>query len=272
MISVQDGARLAALYAGNVKHANYQPIPDALAAHLPEPTIDPLWRDPRPRLPLLRRGLHTDPTGPTVVELGANTGYNTLTLAAELPGRQFVAVEASAPHAEFITECARLLHLDNVTVIAEGMLPEEISRRWPGAEVLDFNVAHHLGVDIAVDGVHDVETWWSTGLPRWLAGADRHPWYWFSVGFRMGGARERELCDPDDVDGMVAAVLDRVPAGLELAQVWIAVGDGAAVRYVEHPGGSGLSAVVQREQAAGHHRGEYFHRPILRFRGSPRTR
>jgi len=266
VISVRDGARLAALYAGNVKHANYQPVPEALADRLPEPTIDPLWRDPRPRLPLLRTALHAEPDGPPVVELGANTGYNSLTLAAELPGRSFVAVEASTSHAEFIAECARLLCLDNVTVVAEGMLPEEISRRWPRSEVLDFNVAHHLGVDIAVDGVHDVASWWSTGLPRWLATAAGHPWYWFSVGFRLGGSHEHELHNPADVDGMVAAVLACAPAELELAQVWVAVGDGTGVRYAEHPGPVGLSAVVRRESAAGRHRGEYFRRPILRFR------
>jgi len=269
VITQAAGARLAELYAGNLKHAGYQPVPQVLAGHLPEPDIDPLWRDPRPRLPLLRAGLHAAPDGPTVVEIGANTGYNTLTLAAELPRRRFVAVEASAPHAEFIAECARLLGLDNVSVLAEGVLPEDVSRRWPDSEVLDFNVAHHLGVDIAVEGVNDVASWWSHGLPDWLATADRHPAYWFCVGYRWGGSREHELHDPDDAEGMVARILAAAPPTLVPADTWVAVGDGHAVRYLRQggtDGTDGLNEVIRRESAAGHYRGEYFRRPILRFR------
>lgn len=259
---------LAALYAGNIKHANYQPLPARLRPYLAgddiESRLDPRWRDPRPRLPLLRHALHADPSGPLVVELGANTGYNTLTLAEELPGRRFVAVEASTPHAQFISEAAQLLGLANVEVVAEPMLPEQISRRWPGSDVLDFNVAHHFGVDIPAEGVSDEGTWWSHGLPRWLGSASGHPSYWFSVGFRWGGSRAHDLHDPDDPDGMVARLLDSTPSGMGLSQVWAAVGDGTGVRYEPAEVGS-LTALAARESAAGSYRGEYFRRPILRF-------
>lgn len=264
------GERLARLYRSNIKHSNYQPVPELLRPWLPDPEIDPQWRDPRPRLPLIRAALHQDPAGPAVVELGANTGYNTLTLAAELPARRFVAVEASRPHAEFVAECAELLELRNVTVVAEGMLPEQLSQRWPGSVILDFNVAHHLGTDIAVDAVTDVPSWWAVGLPRWLATAAAHPSYWFSVGYRMGGSRAHDLHDPDDPDGMLRRVREAAPPGLVLADVWAAVGDGrGGVRYERHdPGVPSLNSVAAHETELGSYRGEYFRRPILRFVGS----
>ncbi len=260
---------LSGLYRSNERHVDYQPLPPGLEALCPAPPIAPKWRDPRPRVRLLQAELRPNVTSP-IVELGANSGYQSVVLAQQFPHRPYIAVEMNPGHANFIRECARLLELENVVVVQEALSPRDIAARWPNSTVLDFNVAHHFGTDLPFAGVTDVGSWWSTGLPYWLSSVGEHTEYWFSCGYRLGGRRGSELHSLHDAGGFAAALSAAVtssPSGP--IDTWT-VGPGARDGILEYvrmsdESASVISAHVNHAGDAGIYRGEFFRRPILRF-------
>lgn len=261
-------ARMRDLYMTHSKHGNYHPIPESLRHYFPDLDVDPKWRDPRPRFALLTSVLDASQDHGPIVELGANTGYQTLELAARYPTSEVIALEVNGLHAEFVRLAAQLAGLQNVTTIEGSFTPSQIAHRWPGASVLDFNVVHHAGSDFSLLGVKDVNTWWEFGLTNWLKPVREFGDYWFSSGYRMGGQHALELHDPDDPEGFVRRIIDALPAELRSnVTIWMAGPSPEGIRYqcVDHASDD-LGSIVASAERTSLYRGEYFKRPIFRFR------
>lgn len=269
-ISHELKARLQRLYQGDSKHGGYHPVPGYLDDAIPEAkVVQPRWRDPRPRLRLLLHELRHSPEHGDIVEIGANSGYQTLALARQFPTRRITAIEANASHSEFIMTCAALEDLRNIVVLAEAVSPSEVAMRWPGATVLDFNVVHHVGSDFEFGDVHNPDEWWERGLPAWLDAVPAFTEYWFSTGYRLGGTRGRELHDPGDPGGFLDRIVDALPRTEDCdVAVWMADPDGDDIEYVsaDIADPRQVNSFIRRAEQNKGYRGEYFRRPILRFR------
>ena len=262
--------RLRLLYQGNSKHGGYHPVPPYLAEVIPEAAdVQTKWRDPRPRLKLLLHELECGSTSGRIVEIGANTGFQTLSLAREFPNQKIAAIEVNPAHCEFIATCARIEGLRNIEVVPEALSPLEVAQRWPGATVLDFNVVHHAGSDFAYQGVCDPDGWWERGLPSWLTAVSAFADYWLSSGYRLGGKRGQELHDPADPAGFLRRLTEALPQRQRFTvTAWMAESKDGELEYALADIGdpNGVNEFVARAERIGSYRGEYFRRPILRIR------
>ena len=269
-IRPDQGQKLAELYLANSKHGNYQPFPKYLNPYIQSGSLNFKWRDPRPRVKVIEDGLNLT-NDSTVVELGANSGFQTLSLARSFPQHQFVAVEGVRGHAAFISACAEIEGLDNVTVITEFLTPEEALASWPNSILLDFNVAHHLGSDLQRFDVVDVESWWTSGISSWLRGTSRAKEYWFSCGFRLGGDKGHELHDITDASGFLLRILELSPFSEEdITGLWffdapLAQASEDAALSAKLSSMSELNAKILESEVAGNFVGEYFRRPLIRL-------
>ena len=198
---------LRELYKGNIKHSNYQPLPDYLQEYFPDLSLNTKWRDPNARIALLKSEINTANKS-SITEIGANTGFQSLLLAKSFPDIPYRAYEGSIEHSRFIRLCNEIEKLDNLEVLNEYYSPENLEPINNGI-ILDFNVAHHIGSDFRSLEIHNENEWWEVGLPSWIKPAsNRSNEYWFSVGYRMGGIKGRELHDPSDPEGMLEKLID----------------------------------------------------------------
>ena len=269
VMSPEEGSAMAELYLANTKHGTYHPVPHYVQPFIDTSELNVRWRDPQPRLELLLVELaQSNRPSSTVVELGANSGFQVLTLARHFPKRKFVAIEGNSGHAEFIVRCAEFEQLDNLDVLNDYLTPAQIVDRWQQPTVLDFNVAHHIGADFDFQNVHAVEDWWSRGLPSWLSGVDLSAEYYFSVGYRLGGDTRHDLHSPNDPSGMVNRLISALPElpGDTTVDVW---GFGAGSDGRIHANATSIAQLNEALATSllnGDFVGEYFKRPIVRIR------
>ena len=138
---------LHALYQEPSKHHGYQSVPDFVTAAINyrEP-IDQSWRGDRCRLDYLLRALPFEHLT-SVTDIGANTGYFSLSLAHAFPHLQVTACEPDRAHAKFLRTIASAFSLTNLDVIPKGVTLRALSGFQPKDAVLLLNVLHHAGYD-----------------------------------------------------------------------------------------------------------------------------
>lgn len=140
-------AELQKLYADASKHSVYQNIPDFVSAELGyTETIDENWRGDRPRLAYMVEARQPAP-GESWLDFGANTGFFTLSLARQFPQTTFIAVEANANHARFISRVAQCFGMSNVEVIQRAVGLADLHELPHSDCLLHLNVLHHAGHD-----------------------------------------------------------------------------------------------------------------------------
>ncbi|HET6914356.1 MAG TPA: class I SAM-dependent methyltransferase [Rhodanobacteraceae bacterium] len=140
-------SELQKLYADASKHSVYQNVPDFVSAELGyTETIDENWRGDRPRLAYMVES-RTPAAGESWLDFGANTGFFTLSLAHQFPQTTFVAVEANANHARFISRVAQYFGMSNVEVIHRAVGLADLHELPHSDCLLHLNVLHHAGHD-----------------------------------------------------------------------------------------------------------------------------
>lgn len=267
-VSKRTGQILGKLYDDNFKHGSYQMPPNYLLPYISAPKLNYFWRDTRPRLSILAENLQTETTAP-IIELGANSGFQTLFLARSFPARKIIAVEGNKHHAKFIEICAEIEGLNNIQVLAEYATPLELLPHSPLSTFLDFNVVHHLGVDFANDKIDSVDKWWSQGIVEWLSAVKSFPEYWFSSGFMWGGNKNYPLHDPNDPSGFYQRILKQSGLCIETdPRFWTFTRDNsssdipisAKLTSIEKINHFTNDAVYRKDYV-----GEYFRRPLLQI-------
>ena len=144
--------KLRQLYGIDSKHANYQNIPVFVQEALGySETIDENWRGDTARYQyILDHIAFAD--GVIVGDVGANTGFFTLSLAHAYPSSRFIAYESNPTHAQFIRQVADYFAMENVQVAATAVDLQNAAHLPPHDILLHFNVLHHAGHDF--DQVH----------------------------------------------------------------------------------------------------------------------
>ncbi|WPN96775.1 class I SAM-dependent methyltransferase [Pseudomonas sp. MUP55] len=139
--------QLLALYVHSGKHASYQPLPAFVVKQLGvDVPVNPRWRADHGRLDYLNA--HFDFSGQRLLDVGANTGLFTTTLAHTYPDSHCVAWELDQSSADFIRALAAEFNLTNVEVVQQA-LDYQVAQTIPEHfdTLLLFNVLHHAGVD-----------------------------------------------------------------------------------------------------------------------------
>jgi SAM-dependent methyltransferase len=183
---------LRTLYFKDGKHSSYHPVPAELEIYFDDLILDTKWRSPVPRLRLLSQELPHEFNG-TIIDLGANTGFQTIEIARLFRDANVIAYEGNPSHASFLSECARILNIQNIEVRNEFARANEISLLFPGAILLDFNVFHHYSYDFDRNSALEISEWWDVNLPQWFSASKMLKEHWFSVGFNFGGDKKRPL-------------------------------------------------------------------------------
>jgi hypothetical protein len=191
-ITDTERAILRNLYFEDGKHSNYHPVPAELEIYFGDLILNTKWRSPVPRLRLLTQELPHKFSG-TIIDLGANTGFQTIEIARLFKDANIIAYEGNQSHARFLNECARILSIQNIEVRNEFAHANDISLLFPDAILLDFNVFHHYSYDFDRESALEISDWWEVYLPQWFSASKMLREHWFSVGFNFGGDKKRPL-------------------------------------------------------------------------------
>jgi hypothetical protein len=196
--------KLEALYNDGSKHSRYQNIPEFVRNELGyTETIDENWRGDTARFAYLTDALCFGP-GKSVGEIGANTGFFTLSLAHANPASTFYAYEINATHAAFIQDIADSFEMRNLVVKAQGVDMEGIALMEKHDILLNYNVLHHAGVDFDSDiltSVDDYEAYATEYLKRMAAKTKTMV---FQIGSNWGGNKLKPIVPLDDDAGKIA--------------------------------------------------------------------
>jgi SAM-dependent methyltransferase len=133
------------LWHSTGKHGVYQQLPDFLSADFGvKAPVDERWRGDRTRLDYLRTRM--DFKGLRVTDIGANTGFFSLTLAHDL-GAQVTAIEPDPANRDFLREVARAYDLSEMGVSDDPVTLSTVGQLPTADMVLLLNVLHHAGDD-----------------------------------------------------------------------------------------------------------------------------
>ena len=275
-------ARLQALYNDDTKHANYQNIPafvrDAMEYR---EQIDEGWRGDTARYRLILDELPIA-AGQVIGDVGANTGFFTLSLAHSHPETHFVAYETNPNHADFVGLIADAFALGNVVVQQLAVDLTGIAHLPQHDSLLHLNVLHHAGHDFdrslvdSVDGFADYAVTYLSKLRRKTTNLV------FQMGSNWGGDKATPIVPMRDDCGkiMLTSRLLRA-AGWQVTAIALATHAADEITYRRLPAdllsqveqsGAGetpyeLSACVARYDLD-RFPGEFYRRPVFFCRAS----
>jgi hypothetical protein len=190
--------KLEALYNDGSKHSRYQNIPEFVRNELGyTETIDENWRGDTARYAYLTKILQFG-EDKSIGEIGANTGFFTLSLAHANPSSTFYAYEINATHAAFIQDIADSFEMKNLVIKAQGVDMEGIALMEKHDILLNYNVLHHAGVDFDTEmiaSVQDYEAYATEYLKRIAAKTRKMV---FQIGSNWGGNKQKPLIPLSD--------------------------------------------------------------------------
>jgi len=190
--------KLEALYNDGSKHSRYQNIPAFVRNELGyTETIDENWRGDTARYTYLTETLSFG-DGKSIGEIGANTGFFTLSLAHSNPSSTFYAYEINPTHAAFIQDIGDSFQMKNLVVKAQGVDMEGIALMENHDILLNYNVLHHAGVDFDSDklsSVDEYEAYATEYLKRMAAKTKKMV---FQIGSNWGGNKLKPIIPLSD--------------------------------------------------------------------------
>jgi len=190
--------KLEALYNDGSKHSRYQNIPEFVRNELGyTETIDENWRGDTARYTYLTENLSFD-EGKSIGEIGANTGFFTLSLAHANPTSTFYAYEINPTHAAFIQDIGDSFQMKNLIVKAQGVDMEGIALMENHDILLNYNVLHHAGVDFDFDQLASVDGYevYATEYLRRMATKTKR--MVFQIGSNWGGNKLQPIIPLSD--------------------------------------------------------------------------
>ncbi|MGB3868923.1 MAG: class I SAM-dependent methyltransferase [Flavobacteriales bacterium] len=212
--------KLQELYSELSKHAQYQTLPTGLANKLDlQFEVNEEWRGDRPRLPLIldyaRRNACKN-----ILDVGANTGFFTLSLAEGLPNSKFLACELNRTHAAIITLLSEIGGHSNIAVTDTPAELANISAFGRFDLMLHLNILHHAGHDFDQTHVPNRESFKDYGaeyLSRFTKVAARMV---FQMGYNWGGDKSLPLVKREDQEGKIQFTIGLMEeAGWTIEQV-----------------------------------------------------
>jgi SAM-dependent methyltransferase len=184
---------LRSLYAANNKHDNYQNLPDFVQEELGfNVVIDEQWRGDSARYKFLLESLDFK-KNETVVDIGANTGFFTLSFARKFPDTLFVAYEINPNHVEFIQQIVRYFEMKNVRVNVLSVDYAGVKKILPCDFILNFNVLHHAGVDFDKGRINDMREYFEYCSRYLNLLSEKTGNMVFQMGYNWGGNKQHPI-------------------------------------------------------------------------------
>jgi hypothetical protein len=211
---------LRQLYNDQSKHANYQNIPTFIREALGySETINEEWRGDTARYQLLQR-LVDFPSLAAVGDVGANTGFFTLSLAHQFPATRFIAYESNPNHANFMQQIAAHFQMANVDVQTTAVDLSGLSTLPSHDLMLHLNVLHHAGHDFDRPLVPDVPAFDAYGRSYLTQLAAKTKALFFQMGSNWCGNKATPII-PATEDAAKIFYLARLfrESGWQIAQV-----------------------------------------------------
>ena len=236
-LTTQNVMELKRLYLDGTKHSCYQNVPQFMSQHMDlSEKLQPLWRDDVPRLELVRQYFDFCHKG-SVVDVGANTGYFSLSLAFDHPNLEVTSIEGHKGHADFIGEAAELAGLGNMRVVNQYVDQHTDPELLNSEVVLHFNVLHHLGVDNQ-DSIDSMDQFFRVAVQSLSRAHHEGTWLVLQMGFNWGGDKKQPIVALDDDIGKLR-YLERLAEAVrfeirDLALPVLRAG-GDRYRYIVYP-------------------------------------
>jgi SAM-dependent methyltransferase len=184
--------RLGELYSDSSKHSVYQSIPTFIQDSLNyRESINERWRGDSARWAYLHKYL--DLNNRSILDIGANTGFFTLSLAHMYPESTCTALEGNANHAEFIELVKAHYQMSNVRVLHRYLDFAGLDKLGTYDTVLLFNVLHHAGVDFDEPLIPSRDDLYAY-LVRYLTKLRNHcDQLLFQMGYNWGGNKQQPI-------------------------------------------------------------------------------
>ncbi len=189
---------LRTLYFDGSKHASYQNVPTFVEEALGfQVSIDEGWRSDKPRYRYLLEHCPLRP-GEHVVDIGANTGYFSLSLAQRFTNCQFTAYELHPQHVEFMRLVRCAFQLYNLDIDPKPVEVEDAHQLPRYDLVLFMNVLHHLGCDFDVDVGRNNDNFRHTAVTLLSGLRQAGNRMLFQMGTNRGGDKSNPIVDARD--------------------------------------------------------------------------
>jgi len=199
--------KLKALYSDNSKHSRYQNIPAFVRQELGyTETINENWRGDTARYNYLLSQF--DFTKEMIIgDIGANTGFFSLSLAHKYPNLKIYAYECNPKHVEHIEIIKDYFSISNLYVEQEMLNLKNIDNLKHHDLIINFNVLHHAGVDYDQDIVN-LENFESYATSYLAKLREKSKKMIFQMGYNWGGNKQKPIIEVNDGIGFIFLVTE----------------------------------------------------------------
>lgn len=198
-----DIRELEKLYEDGSKHSIYQNLPDFVSEHIDyKVEINEEWRGDRTRLEYVKKFI-SGVEFKTLGDIGANTGYFSLSLANEYKNKKVLAYEINRNHCDLMKVIKENFNMENIEVIEEGVDLSKIKDIDYRDIYIFFNVIHHAGVDFDKDLNITTENFmvYTENFLKLLK--NKCKYLVFQMGYNHGGNKLTPIVSPEEVYEML---------------------------------------------------------------------
>jgi len=193
--------KLAKFYNDDSKHSRYQNIPDFVKAETGyEEDLDELWRSDRPRYQYLL-DVFKDLKFNSLLDVGANTGFFTLSFAKRFLEKEFTALELNPSHLEFIAIIKEHFQIDNLSTINQPLDSTTLDNMPKADVILLFNVLHHAGADFDKALVPSLKEYEDYVIDYLQKVSKNCKYLVYQMGYNWGGNKKRPIIELNDDAG-----------------------------------------------------------------------
>jgi len=232
------------------KHARYQVLPGQLSHLLGGNAHAPSSRFEEQRFAFISK--HVELKGKSVVDIGCNMGFFTLT-ALNAGASKLICYEGTKAHAEFVKDCGQLLGMQDKLVVHPRYF-EFIDEELHVDVAILLNVLHHLGDDYG-DAKLSIEQAKIEIINHLNSMHGKCSTLIFQLGFNWRGDRNFPLFNHGTKSELITYITENTQKHWDIAQIGVAVSDDAGeitYRPVDDEN-------VQRYD----HLGEFLNRPLF---------
>ena len=141
------------LYNNVSKHSNYQVLSSLITDNMSIENIETNSRYEKERFDYIKKHIQVD--GKKILDIGGNTGFFTFESIKE-GARGLTYVEGNYEHAMFVSEIAKLLGVENITVLNQYFDFDKLINAEFDVTYL-LNVLHHVGDDFGDNKISIIE-------------------------------------------------------------------------------------------------------------------
>jgi hypothetical protein len=192
---------LKELYNDQSKHSKYQNIPKFIQKEFGyQEKINEQWRGDTARYNYLLKEFNFA-NYQEIADIGANTGFFTLSLAYQFKNSHFTAYEHNNNHLMFIRYVLHYFELQNVTIYPSPVILKGRFALKRHDFCINFNVLHHAGVDFDQGLIEEPKHFASYGSEYLSKMSSKIDTMIFQMGYNWGGNKQKPIVGLQDDPG-----------------------------------------------------------------------